>query len=115
MDLSRSGQPVLSPFLQSISPCKDTLDARRVWRDDADGSETRASSRDILVHRVEPVIRHLPRPRSHVSEDDRSAEFEMIYERIKTRGSMMFTLATDSLKKCLKTRELCSRYLGRAM
>jgi hypothetical protein len=75
---------ILRPFLQSLCPREDTLNTCRVWRDNAHGSEPRAGSRDILIHRVEPVARYLPGTGSHVSKDDRRAGFEMIYEPVES-------------------------------
>src|SRR5437762_10149825 len=74
---------ILGPLLQSVGPCKDTLNACRVWRDNAHCGEACTGGRHILIHCVEPFAGNLPRSRPHVGGNDRRARLEMIYKRVE--------------------------------
>jgi len=93
---------VLDPFLKTVCPCENALDAGRVRRDHANRCEADSGCRDIVVHRLEPVGRNLPGSGSHIGKNDGCAAIEMIDEGIKSGGRVDVDFGDPPIEKMLQ-------------
>src|SRR6266702_2249565 len=83
---------IVDPVLQSIRPREYALHTGRIGRQDPNCREQYARRCHVLVHRIEPVGSHLSCSSTHVSEDDWRTPFDLVYEHIKSRGSVYLDL-----------------------
>src|SRR3954452_5075264 len=91
-----------NPVLESVRPAQYTFDARRVGGNDAYGGEGSPIRSDVLVHRVEPLVRHLARPRTHVGQNDGRTFSQMIDERVEAGRGVDIHLPRRSVKVVLE-------------
>jgi len=89
-------------ILQPARPSENALDARRVRRHYANGSEANARRCHIVIHQIEPIGGDLARSGSHIGKNDRSTTFQMIDESVETGGSMDIDLGDRAIEEMLE-------------